>query len=112
MPGSGHLLWAAMLVATGLAIVGLDPGSAMERSAEITKPYAGYIWGMIAIMILIGLLNAIPGVGWMLAFVLGMLYCAAPALRYDELKGLHTGRHRPTGHHEQDDSLEENELVD
>jgi hypothetical protein len=89
-----------------------DVKTAMERSAEITKPYAGYIWGMIAIMILIGLLNAIPGVGWMLAFVLGMLYCAAPALRYDELKGLHTGRHRPTGHHEQDDSLEENELVD
>lgn len=68
---------------------------AMERSAEMTRPYSGYIYGMITVMLLIGALNAIPGVGWMIAFLLGMAYSVAPALRYQELKEAHgMGRHR------------------
>jgi hypothetical protein len=72
---------------------------AMERSAEISKPYSGYVWGIIGVMFLIGLLNVIPGVGWMIAFVFGMFYSVAPALRYQELKDVHAPRQRP-GHHE------------
>jgi hypothetical protein len=73
-----------------------DIKSAMERSAEITKPYSGYVWGILLVMTLIGLLNILPGIGWMLAFALGMFYCAAPALRYHELKEVHGSRQRPS----------------
>jgi hypothetical protein len=81
-----------------------DIKTAMERSAEIGNPYSGYIWGVIVVMTFIGLLNAIPGVGWMVAFALGMFYCAAPALRYQELKEVHGGRQRPMHHHEDSSS--------
>jgi hypothetical protein len=75
-----------------------DIKEAMERSAEMTKPYSNYIWGIIGVMALIGLFNALPGVGWMIAFVLGMFYSCAPALRYQELKEtLHQRTRQP--HH-------------
>jgi hypothetical protein len=72
-----------------------DIKTAMERSSEMSKPYSGYVWGVIGIMFLIGLFNALPGVGWMISFVLGMLYSVAPALRYQELKDVHGARQRP-----------------
>jgi hypothetical protein len=78
-----------------------DIKTAMERSAEISKPYSGYVWGIIGVMFLIGLLNVIPGIGWMIAFVLGMFYSVAPALRYQELKHVHVGRHRPEHHQDE-----------
>jgi hypothetical protein len=59
---------------------------AMERSAAMTKPFSGAVWGVIGIMVVISLLNAFPFIGWMLAFVAGMFYSVAPALRYQELK--------------------------
>jgi hypothetical protein len=46
---------------------------AMERSAAMTKPYSKYIWGVIGVMFLIGLANVIPGIGWLIAFIFGML---------------------------------------
>ncbi len=67
---------------------------AMERSHEMTNPYSSYIWGIIGVMFLIGLLNVIPAVGWIVAFLLGMYYSVAPALRYQELKEIHYGRPR------------------
>jgi uncharacterized membrane protein len=73
---------------------------AMERSAEITTPYSKSIYGVIGVMFLIGLANVIPGVGWMIASILGMLYSVAPALRYQELKDVH-GRHRSVGSKEE-----------
>jgi hypothetical protein len=70
---------------------------AMEHSAEISKPYSGYVWGIIGVMFLIGLFNIIPGIGWMISFVLGFYYSAAPALRYQELKKIHFSTHeQPT----------------
>jgi hypothetical protein len=76
---------------------------AMERSADLTKPYSGYIWGIIGVMFLIGLFNIIPGIGWMISFVLGMLYSIAPALRYQELTSVHGPFRTPriTKHHEE-----------
>jgi hypothetical protein len=74
---------------------------AMEQSAELTKPYSKYIWGIIGVMFLIGLLNVIPGIGWMLAFLLGMYYSLAPALRYQELmevKSSHSRSSKPITH--------------
>jgi hypothetical protein len=67
---------------------------AMDRSAEISKPYSGYIWGIIGVMLLIGLINIIPGVGWLIAFIVGMFYSVAPALRYHELQGVKKPRSR------------------
>jgi len=67
---------------------------AMERSAEMTKPYSKYIWGIIGIMFLIGLFNVIPAIGWIIAFILGMFYSVAPALRYQELKDVNTRHSR------------------
>jgi hypothetical protein len=59
---------------------------AMEKSAAITGQFSRSIWGIIGIMFSISLLFAFPFIGWMIAFVAGMLYSAAPALRYLELK--------------------------
>jgi hypothetical protein len=67
---------------------------AMERSSAITKPYSGYVWGVIGVMFLISLANVIPGVGWLIAFILGMFYSVAPALRYQELKATIAPRSR------------------
>jgi uncharacterized membrane protein len=76
---------------------------AMEKSAELTKPYSGYIWGIIGVMFLIGLFNIIPGIGWMIAFVLGMFYSVAPAIRYQELKEIHGPFHKPhINHHSEE----------
>jgi hypothetical protein len=87
-----------------------DIKTAMERSDEISKPYSGYIWGMICVMALIGLFNVIPGIGWMVAFVLGMFYSAAPAIRYQELKDVHGTRNRNAHHqHDAHDDIEEKE---
>lgn len=73
-----------------------DAKEAMERSAEMTQAHSKYIWGVIGVMFLIGLFNIIPGVGWMVAFALGLLYSVAPALRYQELKGVQVIRQRHT----------------
>ncbi|HET9850652.1 MAG TPA: hypothetical protein VFP35_03460 [Candidatus Saccharimonadales bacterium] len=62
---------------------------AMEESARISKPYSGYIWGVIGVMFLISLLNVIPLIGGLAAFIVGSLYTVAPALRYQELKKIH-----------------------
>ena len=68
---------------------------AMQHSAAISKPSPDSsnwtlssrgIWGIIGVMILIGLIGAIPLIGSLIAFVVGMLYAVAPALRYQELK--------------------------
>ena len=59
---------------------------AMDTSAEVTKAYSSSIWSIIAVMVFISFANVIPGVGWLVAFVLGSLYSVAPALRYQELK--------------------------
>ncbi|MBX4199801.1 hypothetical protein KW789_02825 [Candidatus Saccharibacteria bacterium] len=59
---------------------------AMEKSAAMSKPYSGYVWGVLGVMFLIALLNIIPLIGGLLAFVGGILYSVAPAIRYQELK--------------------------
>ena len=61
---------------------------AMKRSADISKPHSGSVWGVIGLMFLIGLIGILPWIGWLIAFVLGLFYSVAPALRYQELKKL------------------------
>jgi|SRR3989344_1587369 len=63
-------------------------GEAMRRSAELSKPYSGSIWGIIGVSILISIPSFVPFVGQIISFVLNILYSVAPALRYEELKKL------------------------
>lgn len=60
----------------------------MEYSAALSKPYSHSVWGIIGMMFLISLIGIIPFIGSLVAFVLGMFYSVAPALRYEELKRL------------------------
>jgi uncharacterized membrane protein len=43
---------------------------------------------VIGVIFLIGLINIIPFIGWIISFIVGMFYSVAPALRYEELKHL------------------------
>ena len=60
----------------------------MHRSAELSKLNPGSVWGIIGVMLLIGLVNIIPILGGLASFALGGLYSVAPALRYQQLKKL------------------------
>jgi uncharacterized membrane protein len=66
----------------------LSAPDAMTRSAELSKPYSGAVWGLIGITVLIGLSGAIPLVGPVITSLLSMLFVVAPSLRYYELKKL------------------------
>jgi len=61
---------------------------AMRRSAALSKPYSGAVWGVIGVTFLISMAGIVPIVGWIISFVLSVLYSVAPALRYEELKQL------------------------
>jgi hypothetical protein len=58
----------------------------LDTSADLSKRNTGSIWGVIGVMFLIGLLNILPIIGGLAAFVFGSLYSVAPALRYQQLK--------------------------
>lgn len=58
---------------------------ALDRSAAISTSF-GAIWGVVLVIILFGLISIVPMIGWLVSFILGMLYSVAPALRYEELK--------------------------
>lgn len=53
-------------------------------AAESTK--VGGVLGIVGVFVLIGVLNLVPWVGWIAAFVLNVLYACAPALRYVEIR--------------------------
>jgi hypothetical protein len=60
----------------------------LERSAALSGRNTASVWGIIGVMFLIGLLNILPYIGGLAAFVFGSLYSVAPALRYEQLKKL------------------------
>jgi hypothetical protein len=60
----------------------------LAKSSEISKLNTGALWGVIGVMFLIGLLNIVPVIGGLAAFVFGGLYSVAPAIRYQQLKKL------------------------
>ncbi len=64
---------------------------AMNKSAEMSKPYSGYIWGVIGLVILLSFTTVIPFTGPMLSFVLTSIYGIALPLRYLEIKNLGRG---------------------
>lgn len=64
----------------------LSVGVAMKQSAAASKPFSGAIWGVIGVTFLLSMAGVIPVIGWLISFVLGMLYAVAPGLRYFEIK--------------------------
>ncbi len=76
-----YFLAPYFLIDKNLSITG-----ALKESAKASKPYAGAIWGLIGVGILLSLTSIIPVVGGLVSFVLGAAYSVAPALRYGEIK--------------------------
>lgn len=64
----------------------LSVGDALRESAKASKKYAGPIWGLIGVIILLALTAVIPLIGGLISFALGFAYSVAPALRYQEIK--------------------------
>jgi len=70
----------------------LGPVASLKKSRAESKPNAGYIWGVIGVTILFGILGgilqAIPVAGYLLSIIVGLFYGFAPAFRYNEIKNL------------------------
>ena len=64
---------------------------AMNKSAEMSKPYSGYILGVVGILILLSFTTVIPITGPILSFALTSIYGIALPLRYLEIKKLDSG---------------------
>lgn len=61
---------------------------ALEQSAKLSKINTGAVWGIMGVLFLISLINIVPFIGGLAAFIVGMFYSVAPALRYEQLKKL------------------------
>lgn len=59
---------------------------ALSESWNMTKGYAWPIYSIIVFTLVLSLPSVIPVVGSIIAFVLGVAYAVAPALRYQEIK--------------------------
>jgi hypothetical protein len=65
----------------------LGISESMRLSVEDSKKYSGALWGIVGVYILIGLPPIIPFIGSIVSAVLYIMYYAAPAIRYLEIKG-------------------------
>lgn len=61
-------------------------GEALATSAKISNVNPGSVWGLIGVLLMIGLLGIVPVIGSLFSFGIGALYSVAPALRYEQLK--------------------------
>lgn len=68
----------------------LSPVKALKKSLAMTKPVAGWIWGVIGIQLFVAIgalsFRDIPGIGPIIALAIGYLYIFAAALRYAEIE--------------------------
>ncbi len=63
----------------------LRPIEAIKASMADYKKYKG-TWGVLGVNILIGVIAAIPVLGWIISAVVGFLYRPALAIRYEQIK--------------------------
>lgn len=82
------LLWRLYLAPWILLDKNVKIMDALSESWNMTKGYAWPIYSILVFSIVLSLPNAIPIVGGIIAFLLGVSYAAAPALRYQEIKKL------------------------
>jgi uncharacterized membrane protein len=66
----------------------------MRVSKELSKDNWLSIWAVIGMAILISIPGSLGIVGWGISFVLTAFFSVAPALRYLELKKLHTAKQK------------------
>lgn len=59
---------------------------ALHQSAVDSKKYSSYIWGVIGVEFLLGVLCIIPILGAIACFILGIMYACAPAIRYLQIQ--------------------------
>ena len=64
----------------------LSIGEAMKASAEAGQKYAGAIWGLIGVHLVIGLSGLIPFIGSIVNLILAVAYYCAPAVRFEQVK--------------------------
>lgn len=60
----------------------LSISEAMQKSAAESRYYSWAVWGLVLTQSLLGLVCAIPIVGWVIGWIPGVLYACAPAVRY------------------------------
>ena len=80
-----YILASYLMVDEDLGII-----ESLKKSATLSKPFPGAIWGLIGVSVLISIPSS-PNFGIYGAIVSGLLgiaYAVAPALRYFELKKL------------------------
>lgn len=80
------LLWRLFLAPYILIDKKTHVMDALSLSWNMTKGYAWAIYSIILFSILLALPGAIPLIGALASFLLGVAYAVAPALRYQELK--------------------------
>jgi hypothetical protein len=83
-------IFARRYFLTGYVMLDKKTGvlDSMRESNRISSKNPGSVWGVIGVMLLIGLINIVPYIGGLISFALGSLYSVAPALRYQQLKKL------------------------
>lgn len=64
----------------------LSISDAMSASAEAGKRFAGAIWGILGVEVVISLASVIPFIGSIINLVLSIAYYCAPAVRYEQIK--------------------------
>lgn len=83
------LLRRYILIPYELVATDSRPTEALQRIGPRTKPYRIYIWGLLAVIVIISLvasgLGQVPLFGFALSIAVNYLYFFAPALRYREI---------------------------
>ncbi len=72
----------------------LGPIQALKKSRADSLPNAGYIWGVIGLLIGFSMassfVSSIPAIGYILGLAVGLIFIFVPALRYEEIRTLKT----------------------
>lgn len=75
----------------------LGPIEALKTSFAESKPHAGWLWGVLGVMLVFALASTLVGklpvVGYLLSIIVSYIYIFAPAIRYKEIA------RQPAEHH-------------
>jgi uncharacterized membrane protein len=82
-----YYLATYMLISDDLGVM-----EALRRSAEVSKRYAGAVWGLLGVTLLLALVGIVPIIGLLVSWVGTIAYYCAPAVRYEQLKALAGGQ--------------------
>lgn len=66
--------------------------AALKASAADSKQFSKPIWGLIGVTVLIGFISIVPLLGSIASAIASVLYAAAPAVRYEQIKAAKAGK--------------------